>query len=98
MQQAGLCPYACSGTGVYGDYTGLLAVAGDEADACELAAVLTTHRGNEQGDPRQGELIRCQPGQPPASAKCNPLLPILPQELKQSVSPGFPLYGIAVVE
>lgn len=37
--------------GMDGDYTGLLAEAGHEADACELAAVLTPHRGNEQGDP-----------------------------------------------
>lgn len=34
-----------------GDYTGLLAEAGHEADACELAAVLTPHSGNEQETP-----------------------------------------------
>lgn len=37
--------------GMDGDYTGLLAEAGHEADACELAAVLTPHRGNEQETP-----------------------------------------------
>lgn len=37
--------------GMNGDYTGLLAEAGHEADACELAAVLTPHSGNEQETP-----------------------------------------------
>jgi hypothetical protein len=45
--------------GMNGNHTGLLAEAGDEADACELAAVLVPYGGNEQGDSRQGELIRC---------------------------------------
>lgn len=67
-----------------------LTIAGHEAEACKLTAVLAAHSSDQQRYARKRQRFRCQSSQCPVALKGDSPFTVLPDEMEQVVKPVLP--------